>query len=206
MVRPRMRHTTMICSIFNLALAGALAAQQNTVPPSPSPSPSPSGQELKIGDKPAKPKGEAEHKALPATKGSIEVLSDTMGVDFGPYLKRLRDQVQQHWYPLVPQSAMRPELKAGKVTLTFAILRDGKIAGLKIDTGSGSVALDRAAYGAITNSNPFPPLPQQFTGEYLLLRTHFLYNPGPELKQQADKPGDQAQKPKADSPKPPTRP
>ena len=42
---------------------------------------------------------------------------------------------------------------------------------------SGDVALDRAAWGGITASNPFPPLPGQFGGQYLALRFHFYYNP-----------------------------
>ena len=39
------------------------------------------------------------------------------------------------------------------------------------------MALDRAAYGGITASNPFPPLPSEFTGQYLGLRFTFYYNP-----------------------------
>ncbi len=42
---------------------------------------------------------------------------------------------------------------------------------------SGDVALDRAAYGGITASKPFPPLPTEFGGQYLALRFHFYYNP-----------------------------
>jgi hypothetical protein len=45
-----------------------------------------------------------------------------------------------------------------------------------VDT-SGDVALDRAAYGAFTDSNPFPPLPSEFSGEYLALHFTFYYNP-----------------------------
>jgi hypothetical protein len=42
---------------------------------------------------------------------------------------------------------------------------------------SGDVSLDRAAWGGITGSNPFPPLPSEFHGQYLALRFHFYYNP-----------------------------
>jgi hypothetical protein len=40
---------------------------------------------------------------------------------------------------------------------------------------SGDVALDRPAYGSITASDPFPPLPPEFTGPYLELRIRFYY-------------------------------
>ena len=111
------------------------------------------------------------------TRGNLEILSDTMGVDFGPYMRRLRQAVQEHWDPLIPQSAMPPEMKRGTVVIEFAILKDGKVAGLRIINGSGDTALDRAAYGAITYAIPLPQLPANFNGDYLLLRAHFLYNP-----------------------------
>lgn len=111
------------------------------------------------------------------TRGDLEILSDTLGVDFGPYLKRLRQTVQDHWDQLIPQSAMPPEMKKGIVTIEFAILKDGSISGLRVISGSGDVALDRAAYGAITYAVPLPHLPAQFGGDYLLLRAKFFYNP-----------------------------
>ena len=57
---------------------------------------------------------------------------------------------------------MAPLLKKGKVTIDFAITKNGQVAGMRYVFGSGDVALDRAAYGGITASNPFPPLPAQF--------------------------------------------
>lgn len=109
--------------------------------------------------------------------GPMEVLSDTMGVDFGPYLKHVVDEVRQNWYNLIPESARAPLMKKGKVSIQFAILKDGKVSGMEVAGGSGDVALDRAAWGGITASNPFPPLPDEFGGQYLLLRFHFFYNP-----------------------------
>ena len=111
--------------------------------------------------------------------GALDVLSDTMGVDFGPYLARVLHDVKQNWYDLIPESARPPIMKKGKVAIEFAILKDGSIAGMRLEQGgsSGDPALDRAAWGGITASNPFPPLPQEFGGQYLALRFHFFYNP-----------------------------
>jgi len=72
---------------------------------------------------------------------------------------------------------MPPEMKKGLVVLEFAILKDGRVAGLRVIRGSGDVPLDRAAYGAITYSEPLPRLPANFGGDYLLLRASFYYNP-----------------------------
>lgn len=106
--------------------------------------------------------------------GALDILSDTQGVDFGPYLERILQDVRQNWYLLIPESA---EMKKGKLAIEFAITKDGQVAGMKLVASSGDVSLDRPAWGSITNSNPFPPLPSDFTGPYLALRFRFYYNP-----------------------------
>jgi len=106
--------------------------------------------------------------------GNLEVLSDTQGVDFGPYLQRILQEVREHWYQAIPESA---EMKKGKLQIEFAITKDGKVADMRLTAGSGDVALDRAAWAGISASNPFPPLPSEFTGPYLALRFRFFYNP-----------------------------
>ena len=106
--------------------------------------------------------------------GNLEILSDTQGVDFGPYLQRILQDVKENWYHLIPESA---EMKKGKLAIEFAIMKDGHVQGLNVVVPSGDVALDRPAYGAITASDPFPPLPSEFTGQYLSLRFRFYYNP-----------------------------
>jgi TonB family protein len=113
-----------------------------------------------------------------AAMGPLDVLSDTQGVDFGPYLQRVLHDVRLNWYNLIPESARAPLMKKGKVAIIFSILKDGRVAGMHfVDPTSGDVALDRAAYGGITASNPFPPLPSEFSGQYLELRFTFFYNP-----------------------------
>jgi len=102
-----------------------------------------------------------------------EILSDTMGVDFGPYLEIVKREVKRNWYNLIPESVL---FKKGEVSIQFSILKDGQVAGLHYVTGSGDVSLDRAAYGGITASTPFPPLPTEFTGPNLTLRFDFFYN------------------------------
>ena len=106
--------------------------------------------------------------------GALDILSDTQGVDFGPYLARILEDVRRNWYILIPVSA---EMKKGKLAIEFAITKDGNVADMRLVATSGDVALDRAAWGGITASNPFPPLPSDFTGPYLALRFRFYYNP-----------------------------
>ena len=106
----------------------------------------------------------------------LDILSDTMGVDFGPYIKRITHDIQRNWENLIPEVARPPLYKKGILAIEFVILKDGKVSAMRLSTTSGDVSLDRAAWGGITNSNPFPPLPRDFQGQNLILRCTFLYN------------------------------
>jgi len=104
------------------------------------------------------------------------ILSDTKGVDFGPYLARVVYAVRRNWYAVIPE-AVRLGQK-GRVAIVFEILRDGSVPQLRLVGSSGLESLDNAARAAIKASIPFPPLPQEFTGEHLVLQFNFLYNIG----------------------------
>ena len=41
----------------------------------------------------------------PSLLGPMQVLTDTMGVDFNPYLNGVLANVRRIWYELVPESA-----------------------------------------------------------------------------------------------------
>jgi TonB family protein len=110
-----------------------------------------------------------------STQGPL-ILSDTRGVDFGPYLARVVWNVRRNWYSVIPVTA-RLGTK-GRVAIVFEILKDGSVPELRLVASSGSDPLDRAALAAIRASNPFPPLPEEFTGEHLVLQFIFLYNMG----------------------------
>ncbi len=110
------------------------------------------------------------------TLDQAEILTDTMGVDFGPYLTRITQIVRENWYTLMPPSVYPPIRKQGKLALEFMIMKDGSVQGLKYDASSDDVGLDRAAYGSITASTPFPPLPKEFPGKVLGLRFYYFYN------------------------------
>jgi outer membrane biosynthesis protein TonB len=119
--------------------------------------------------------GQSGAKAL----DQAEILTDTMGVDFGPYMTRIVQIVRQNWYSLMPPSVYPPISKQGKLALEFVIMKDGTVTGLARDTTSGDVGLDRAAMASITASTPFPPLPKEFPGKVLGLRFYYFYNLDP---------------------------
>lgn len=104
------------------------------------------------------------------------ILSDTRGVDFGPYLIRLVREVRRNWYAVIPESVRWGE--QGKVVIVFTIQKDGAVplGQPTLVRSSGRSHLDRPALAAIRASQPFPPLPQEFSGEHIVLQFTFLYN------------------------------
>ncbi len=118
----------------------------------------------------------------PGMNGAVDILSDTMGVDFGPYIQRVVWDTERAWWPMIPESARPPLDKQGKVMIRFKINPDGSVRDMILEGPSGDVALDRAAWGGITGAAPFPPIPKAFKGPFLELRFYFLYNirPGEE--------------------------
>jgi len=106
--------------------------------------------------------------------GFFDILSDTQGVDFAPYMTDVMVDLRENWYRLIPESA---EMRQGKLAIEFAINKKGEVADMKLVATSGDTALDRPAWGAIARSSPFKPLPNEFHGRYLALRVRFYYNP-----------------------------
>jgi TonB family protein len=105
------------------------------------------------------------------------ILSDTRGVDFGPYLARIVYIVRRNWYQVIRESAHLGE--KGRVGVVFEILKDGSVPEVRLVASSGSDPLDRAAMAGIHASVPFPPLPEEFTGNHLVLQFIFLCNLAP---------------------------
>jgi TonB family protein len=112
-------------------------------------------------------------------QGSVDILSDTMGVDFSHYLQQVIAATKRAWYPIIPEEARPPLNKQGIVQIRFRIYPDGSVHVMQLYGPSGDVALDRAAWGGITGATPYPPLPKQFKGKFLELQFNFLYNETP---------------------------
>jgi TonB family protein len=112
-----------------------------------------------------------------AGTGGLQILSDTQGVDFSSWLAAWYYETKRTWDPLIPDEANPPISKQGQVMIRFKVLPNGRLmdGSVILEGRSGDVALDRAAWGALTGSS-YPPLPRGFHGPYIELRAWFLYN------------------------------
>jgi len=113
----------------------------------------------------------------PGAAGGAEILSDTQGIDFGPYLQKLIRETHRTWDPIIPEEVNPPISKRGECEIVFTILPNGRLQphAMMLTGRSGDVALDRAAWGAIESAD-YPPLPKEFHGPNLQLRFRFMYN------------------------------
>ena len=109
----------------------------------------------------------------------VEILSDTLGVDFGPYIKRLLRILYDSWLPLIPEETRPPLNKEGSTLIRFTINKDGTVSAMHLDGPSHDQAIDRAAWGSITGVGTMPPLPKNFNGPNLELRIDFIISHNP---------------------------
>jgi hypothetical protein len=144
-----------------LLLAGIAAQGQTVAPRLPRLAPAP----VNGVEKPKRP------------AGGVEVLSDTQGVEFKPYLLELQKITKASWAPLIPEEMNPPTCLAGEALIRFKVLPNGRVmeGSMELEGRSGATVLDRAAWDAITSSD-YPPLPEEFKGPYLELRFLFRYN------------------------------
>lgn len=91
--------------------------------------------------------------------------------DFGSpyYLSLVFGKIRDVWENPVQSSSVL------MTTIYFRILRDGSIVETKVEKSSGIDLFDQSAMRAIISSAPFPPLPNEFTGDYLGIHLEFEY-------------------------------
>jgi TonB family protein len=84
------------------------------------------------------------------------------------YLLELRSRIEQNWRP--PNST-----KSLATRVFFKIGSDGKIQRVFIEKPTGNMNFDRSAYEAVSLSNPFAPLPDDFENDNLGVHFDFIY-------------------------------
>jgi TonB family protein len=99
----------------------------------------------------------------------MEVLTDTQGVDFTPYIRQLTQTTAKAYLAATPIPAGNDKRTT---ILSFSVNREGKLTKLHLDQSSRDGALDRAAWQSVQKLDGFP-LPAAFTGPDLSMRLRF---------------------------------
>jgi protein TonB len=109
------------------------------------------------GGAPGTGHGPGPSLALGTPGGALSL--DTADFPFTYYLRQVTNRIEQNW--------LRPEESVGRVVVYFRIKRDGTIVDPEVKESSRNRAVDLLAAGAVKRSEPFPPLPVEFGGDYL---------------------------------------
>ena len=113
----------------------------------------------------------------PALRG-VEVLSDTQGMDFSIYLRRVNFPIRRNWHEITRAGSFGTH-KLAQLAVEFSIAKEGSVGNAHITQSSNDQAVDEAALNAVRNASPLPALPETYTAPSLSLRMHFFYNPNP---------------------------
>lgn len=100
-----------------------------------------------------------------------DILSDTQGVNFRPYLKNVLSEIRNQWATQVPVGA-----QPGSTEIRLSIKPDGTIAAMHMDGSTNDDLLNRLAWDALTQVGQLPPLPAKFHGQAVEMRVHFNVN------------------------------
>ena len=119
---------------------------------------------------------EADNAGVTGGISPTEILSDTQGVNFTPYLHKILRTIYDRWLSLLPDDARPPKRLSGETLIRFTILPSGVISSMHLDGSGHEDSLDRAAWSAITGLGTLPALPAEFHGPNLELRIHFKVN------------------------------
>jgi TonB family protein len=107
------------------------------------------------------------------TEQGPDIQFDSRGADFGPWLRRFRNQVMRNW--LIPQAAMT---QSGNVVIQFYVLRNGTIVDVQVVRPSRIEAFTIAAFNALKMSNPTSSLPADYPLDRAFFTVTFHYNEG----------------------------
>lgn len=112
----------------------------------------------------------------PGGGGLGSELSSQIGLSNFPYtyyLQTIHGKIAGNWYT----SQISPGVSGDfRTTIYFKIFRNGEISTLEIREPSGIRSLDMSALRAIQSSAPFPPLPNDYEGDFLGIHLIFEHN------------------------------
>jgi TonB family protein len=131
---------------------------------------------------PAAAAGSPQDNAAPETV-RVQLVNRIPTVDRGnlkDYWTAVQSQTKDRWMQGLPALARPPASTAGEVKIEAWLHTDGRVTGMVLEQGSGKVALDRAAWAAITGSAPYDAFPYGISVNQVRVRFTFLYNGGSE--------------------------
>ena len=124
---------------------------KSTLPELSEEKPKPTTEQAKTAETPG------EQQKVTAT-GPVTVTPSQEDFKFSWYLSLIREKIGRNWRP-------PPDARDAKVKVVFTVNRSGWVDDVNLDAehSTGTFGFKQAAIRAIRSSNPFPPLPEEFS-------------------------------------------
>jgi TonB family protein len=116
------------------------------------------------------------HEAAPGppgdtpTMGSVQI--DGGNFPFASYISRMRQKIATTWE--VPAGTEGLERSA---VVFFRVHRDGSVSNVEIEKSSTLQLFDRSCQRAVIEAAPLPPLPREYSDEFVAVHFSFVYQP-----------------------------
>jgi TonB family protein len=140
------------------------------------------GTQMGMAQNAGSPPKAAPKKAAPEPEiVTVEVVKRTTPEDqanLKGYWTGVQGRTKDRWLPVVPQEAKPPLSTPGVVKIECWVHTDGRVTNMVLAQPSGKVALDHAAWAAITGSAPYDAFPYGIGVDQVKVRFTFTYNGG----------------------------
>ncbi|HEV2222600.1 MAG TPA: TonB family protein [Candidatus Acidoferrales bacterium] len=118
--------------------------------------------------------GGAAKNSRPMLVESMEISGVRNKIGWGEFAAAFLNATSRAWLAAIPAATVTEK---GKVTVVFAMHRDGTLEGVPaVERSSGDASVDAATREAIAKSAPFKALPEKYKSDAARLRVTFAYD------------------------------
>jgi TonB family protein len=115
-------------------------------------------------------------EAAPGPPGDVPAMGsvsiDGGNFPFASYISRMRQKIATTWE--VPPGSEGFERGA---VVYFRIHRDGSVSNVTVEKSSSLLLFDRSCQRAVIEAAPLPPLPREYSDDFVSVHFSFLYQP-----------------------------
>jgi TonB family protein len=104
------------------------------------------------------------------TMGSVQI--DGGNFPFASYISRMRQKIATTWeVPAGTEGLQRTAV------VFFRVHRDGSVSNVEVEKSSALQLFDRSCQRAVIEAAPLPPLPREYSDEFVAVHFSFVYQP-----------------------------
>ncbi len=115
----------------------------------------------------------SELPAVGDVRGALQLRAEGEVLPYAYYLQIVQRKIASFWEPPQGIQVQGSEIAA---VVWFRIERDGRVRTRYVEQESGSGFFDNSTLRALEMALPFPPLPEEYSGDHLIIHLRFVYS------------------------------